>query len=147
MDYKHGMVGGYQWYVDLQPNMFLSYPNHFTTADNLAQYALAMWVTSRIGAYPYYPVVSEKPASDPFAVGTLDNASTISLTDDAVALGEALGVAPEDAYDTYVSGNLSCSDAGDNGTTVDPCIDEINNAPADLLPVTPGVPLTTLVGP
>lgn len=118
-----------------------------TNADNLAQYALAMWVTSRIGAYPYYPVVSEKPATDPFAVGTLDNAGTISLTDDAVALGEALGVAPEDAYDTYVSGNLSCSDAGDDGTTVDPCVDEVNNAPADLLPVTPGVPLTTLVGP
>ncbi|KAF2817052.1 uncharacterized protein BDZ99DRAFT_470115 [Mytilinidion resinicola] len=106
-----------------------------TNADNFAQYALAMWVTGQIGDYPRYPIVSEQPTDEPF--GTLDNSGTISQTDDPVKLGEALGVAPEDAYNIYLNDASSCSDAGsdgpDNATTAD-CSDTVENGAVDLSP-------------
>ncbi|KAF2503140.1 hypothetical protein BU16DRAFT_555159 [Lophium mytilinum] len=115
-----------------------------TNADNLAQYALAMWVTGQIGEYPRYPIVSEQPTEEPF--GTLDNAGIISQTDDPVKLGEALGVAPSDAYNVYLNDAFSCSDAGSDGplnVTTPDCNDNVENAAAALSPELVAIPTST----
>ncbi|KAF2871138.1 hypothetical protein BDV95DRAFT_607416 [Massariosphaeria phaeospora] len=120
-----------------------------TNADSLAQYALAMYVTGQIGAYPHYPIVSEAPRTDPgdvnFAsIATLDtNDGKISLTDNPALLGAALGVDPTLAFDAFVAIALACSDAEDTRNATDPnagpgidlCGDTEQNLPAALFPV------------
>ncbi|KAF2813742.1 uncharacterized protein BDZ99DRAFT_567487 [Mytilinidion resinicola] len=111
-----------------------------TNADNLAQYCLAMWATSGAGDYPRYPQVKDidRPVTSPSSFGVDNDNGVISLIDDPTGdlLGPLLNVAPEDAYDAFAAGELSCSDAGwDNSTTdpwVDPCDGDPDNTDIDL---------------
>ncbi|ORY13349.1 hypothetical protein BCR34DRAFT_599894 [Clohesyomyces aquaticus] len=121
-----------------------------TNADNLAQYALAVWATSRAGDYPKNPMVPsmDRPISAPergtFAVYN-DN-GVISLLNDTSSIINALGVSSTDVVDLleFQGGPLSCSDAGTDATPngPDPCNDDAVNAAIELVADMPASPPT-----
>ncbi|KAF2107814.1 hypothetical protein BDV96DRAFT_653320 [Lophiotrema nucula] len=118
-----------------------------TNADNLAQYALSVWATSQAGAYPRFPEIkdTDRPISRPTFFGTQNDNGVISQNTDPEIMGQMLGVPAEDAYDTYLREDLGCSDNGEEGSTIDPCVDDNDNPAQDLAAIPQnGEPFTTL---
>lgn len=91
-------------------------------------------MTSKIGAYPYYPYVTEVLAQDPGApdpkYAVVQDNGTMYLSTDTTVVGDDLGVAAAQAYDTYLATQYSCSDA----STDDACDNEATNPGIALMP-------------